>query len=242
MPNLRLLFVFIWGVLAAWNANAALVTNPDGQTVYDTDLNITWVSNANLAASNTFGLAKNTYLSIDGYGGSVILTNGSMTWGGAQTWIAAMNSSNYLGYSDWRLPSTTDMGTPGCNYSTNSTDCGYNSTGSEMSHLYYSELANKGFYDNAGSPQPGYGLANKGPFTNFEAAYYWSGQDESTPGNAWAFMFGYGGQQPQYKSYYLYALAVRDGQVASIPIPASILLLFPGFFTLIGIARLKKLR
>ncbi len=41
---------------------AALVASADGMTIYDTDLQITWLANANLAATNTFGLAKNVDL------------------------------------------------------------------------------------------------------------------------------------------------------------------------------------
>jgi hypothetical protein len=34
----------------------ALEVNPGGQTVYDPVANVTWLANANVAATNTFGL------------------------------------------------------------------------------------------------------------------------------------------------------------------------------------------
>lgn len=168
------------GLIFASGANAALIASANGQTVYDTDLNITWLSNANLAATNTFGV-------------SGIQANGSMTWDTAQSLITAMNAANYLGYNDWRLPSTTDTGTPGCNYSTNGTDCGYNSIGSEMAHLYYNELGNKGFYNTLGVVQAGYGLVNTGPFTNFKSDAYWSGTEYAPNPTAGVWGFGTGG-------------------------------------------------
>lgn len=243
MKLLSLSVALFISLFTASVANAALVASVDGKTVYDTDLNITWLANANLAATNTFGLATNSYIAYDGTGGSVILNNGSwnsgsMTWGGAQMWIAAMNAANYLGYSDWRLPSTTDMGTPGCDYSYNGTDCGYNSTGSEMSHLFYTELGNKGFYDTFGAAQP-YGLVNTGPFTNFQSASYWSTEYAPAGGNGWNFNFGFGAQGFDYKGYNYFTLAVRDGQVATAPVPASLWLLGSGLLGLISFARRK---
>lgn len=88
--------------LLATSANAALISRLGGQAVYDTDLNVTWLADANLAATNTFGLATNVDLGpisgVNTGGGSYIYkdhlgdANGSMTWGGALHWISAMNT------------------------------------------------------------------------------------------------------------------------------------------------------
>ena len=43
-------------------SNAALTPKLCGQVVYDDDLDLTWVANTNLAASNTFGLATGVSL------------------------------------------------------------------------------------------------------------------------------------------------------------------------------------
>ena len=145
----------------------------DYQAYYDDVLDVTWIANANLAASNTFGLAYNTDLGDypgDPYGPSYpeeILTSGQMTWGGALHWIDAMNAdggTGYLGYNDWRLPTMLDTGTSGCNSAYTGTDCGYNvQTGSaattvysEMASLWYDTLGNLGYYDtNGNANQPG---------------------------------------------------------------------------------------
>ena len=145
------------GLLCATTANATPVSALGGQVVNDTDLNITWLANANLAASNTFGV-------------SGINANGTMDWDLAKLWIAAMNTANYLGYNDWHLPTVTDTGTSGCNFANSGTDCGYNvdtDTG-EMAHLFYDELGNKAFRDTSGATQSGYGLTSTGPFSNFQ--------------------------------------------------------------------------
>lgn len=246
------------GLLTATGANATLVGSADGKTVWDADVSggITWLSNANLAATNSFGLARNVDLGtipgVNTYGGSYIYNDGRMTWGGAMKWIDAMNASNggagYLGYNNWRLPTTTDTGIPGYQMSYNSTDGGYNNpTTSEMSHLYYTELGNKGYFSTTGAYQPGYGLVNdpanpndESLFTNLQSDIYWS-RTEYAVGtlNAWDFNFRYGYQNYHGKILSSFALAVRPGQVAAVPVPAAAWLLGSGFLGLIGVARRK---
>ena len=88
-------------------AHAALVAVSIGggtnNAVYDDVLDITWLANANLAASNTFGVA--------GINGS-----GRMTWDTAQSWISAMNSdgsNGYLGVNSWRQPTVSPVNEEG---------------------------------------------------------------------------------------------------------------------------------
>ncbi len=63
-------------------AQASLIDRGNG-LIYDTDLNVTWLADANLAMSNTFGV-------------SGIDSNGHMTWFTAQNWISAMNTANTI--------------------------------------------------------------------------------------------------------------------------------------------------
>lgn len=85
----------------------------DWQVIYGGDSDVSWVSNANLAASHTFELAAGTSLGthphdISGVDG-IINSNGTMNWSGALFWIDAMNAydgTGYLGFNDWRLPIT----------------------------------------------------------------------------------------------------------------------------------------
>jgi hypothetical protein len=217
------------GLFSAPGAHAALTLTLGGQGVYDDHLNITWLRDANLAASNTFGV-------------SGINANGSMTWNTAQSWIGAMNAANYLGYSDWRLPTTLDTGTPGCNWAYSGTDCGYNVTSSEMGHLYYTELGNLGYYNTSGAYQPGWGLTHTGPFSNVQSYVYWSGT-EYAPNTSSAWFFGtYNGfQSANGKDFNMYAWAVRPGQVAAVPEPETVAMLLAGLGMLSFTARRRRL-
>ena len=229
-------------LLTTGSANAALVSVLGGQAINDTDRNIVWAADANLAASNTFGLATGVNLGNDSVGNaSIIQANGFMSLGGAQKWISAMNAANYLGYNDWRLPSTTDTGVLGMQTSNNGTDGGYNNpTTSELSHLFYSELGNKGQYNTSGVIQTVYGLNNTGPFTNFQSNWYWSGTEYApNPNNAWLFNTFYGLQSNGLKSVSHFALAVRSGQIASVPEADTCALLIAGLGLMGFLARRK---
>lgn len=198
-----------------FTAIATLIDSGDG-LILDTDLNISWLKDANLAASNTFGI-------------SGIATNGTMNWSTAQNWITAMNAANYLGYNDWRLPTVTDTGAPGCDFSYTDTDCGYNSNTStgEMAHLFFDELGNTAFYNTAGEGQQvGYGLTNTGPFTNFQNSIYWSGTENAADTDrAWSFYFDRGAQSTDDKTLGIFALAVRP---TAVPIPPALWLFGSG--------------
>ena len=187
-------------------ASAALISRLSGAAYYDDALDVTWLADANLAASNTFGV-------------SGINPGGSMAWDKANEWIAAMNNAGYQGASDWRLPTIVDTGSSGCNWGYSETDCGYNvqtATGatvfSEMAHLFYTTLGNTARYD-----------TNPGPFTNLLPNTYWSGNTYSVyPTSAWTFGFGGGGQGDRDKSSTFVAMALRSGDIATVPLPASL--------------------
>jgi hypothetical protein len=179
---------------------------------YDTDLDTTWLADAHLAASNSFGLPvaepdRNGRAPV----GS-ILTDGRMYWPDALRWIDGMNAATYLGFSDWRLPANSPINGSAFNsaFTNNATsDLGYaNSEGwvddagipvSEMGHLFYVTLGNTGSCPpNDASPgtmcpaqrDP---QRNHGPFTGIQPTAYWSGSVFDS-GNAWNFDFSSGFQ------------------------------------------------
>jgi hypothetical protein len=218
-PQTQLIAAFLSiSLLTAADANAALTTALGGQVVNDTDRNVTWIADANLAATNTFGV-------------SAIGSDGRMNWITAQHWIGAMNTANYLGYSDWRLPTLTV--TPG--------PFGEFADTGEMGHLF-GELG--------GSPMGMQNAFNKGPFDNFQMSGYWFDKESTLiTGDAYSFCFGIfnapsyclgyvGFSTPIPKDYPMYALAVRDGQVP-VPVPMASWLLGSGLLGLVGVARRK---
>jgi len=64
---------------------------------------------------------------------------------------------------------------------------GWNMVNSEMGHLFYESLGNKGYLAKDGTgAQPGWGLTNTGDFEHLLAEEYWSGTEFSVnPGDWW---------------------------------------------------------
>lgn len=160
-------------------------------------------------------------------------------------------------WDDWRLPSLTPIN--GSTYNSSfsydaTTDEGYapsttdGSDGgwrdalgnpvSEMGHLFYVSLGNEGLCSPSDSC-PNFGLNNVGPFINLEK------QATSSPNPYWtgtllgALEAGYfnfsGGFQGRADingavgEDFLYVLAVRDGDVGVVPVPAALWLFAPCF-------------
>lgn len=113
-------------------------------------------------------------------------------------------------YSNWRLPSAYNQNGSG-------PDSGFSVTGSEMGHLYYTELGNQ-----AGGP-----FANTSPFQNVIGERHWSWPlyAPDPDNNAWDFRFLNGKQEVWNRVNTGYALAVHPGQV---PEPTTLLLLMDG--------------
>lgn len=232
-------------LLACGSANAALLSRAGGQAYYDDILDITWLTNANLADTNDFGVTG-------------INANGTMTWAKANEWIGAMNTANWLGTNDWRLPTVEPLNGSTFNYSLSyngSTDYGYNqseqgtayagSTASEMAHLFYNTLNNKGYCSPSivypiCTAQAGRGLSNTGPFSNLQPYYYWSGTTYAPDAsNAWGFNFYGGYQNYTSKTNAFDAWAVSPGD-ALVPVPGAVWM-FGSALGVMGLLRRKIL-
>ena len=137
--------------------------------IYDSTQRITWLGDANWAKTSGFD------------------PNGEMTWDEARAWAGGLTIG---GFSDWRLPITSDE-----------TCRGAGCTNSEMGHLFGVE---------------GVSSTNPGPFLNVQERQYWSSRtDSSGPDLAWYVHFGNGDQAVTGKSGSHIPWAVRDGDVGA---------------------------
>jgi len=184
----------------------------DYQAYYDDVQNITWLADANYAATTGFDL------------------DGAMTWDDATIWVGTLGG--HLGVASWRLPHMTDVNNDGCPdpLDPDGIDCGYNidTANGEMASMFYDTLGNVAFYYTDGSfPQPNYGLSNAGPFTNLVEFLYWTDVELVTDTSAaWYFGMPSGAQRPNGKTELYYAWAVTDGDpLAAVPVPATAWLL-----------------
>jgi len=210
------------------SSDAALISRLGGQAVYDTDRDITWLSNANAAAGSAFD---------DGHNSS----DGLMSWNNAIAWAESLTIG---GFTDWRLPTTlipdTSSGCANPNVPQASA-C----SGSEIGHLYYNELDGDFFPFNA----PANGIQDSGDpdlslFSNIQSTagqggIYWTSTDFN-PARAWVFNLNNGIQSGQLKSFHHYAWAVRQGDVSAVPVPAAIWFFASGMVGLAGYRRIKS--
>lgn len=171
------------------------MASEDGETVYDSVNDVTWLSNANLAATKSFGVRG-------------INPNGSMDWTTAQHWISAMNAANFLGSNKWSLP-TSNLPDNGCSQMPKSAAFGYRCVGSQMGNLFYNELGGTKASTIEQTHNASYSL-----FKNFQPYLYWSSTLwERVPNSAFSFSFGNGFQGTNVFANAMYAIAVAPGKV-----------------------------
>ena len=193
-------------------ASATLVLSPDGITVYDTVNNVSWLADADLAATNRFGLPVCT-----GSGAQpCVNASGSMSYQAAAAWVAAMNAANYLGHTNWQLP-TTPLTDSGCGFTgPQANSFGFNCTASALGSLYYSAWGLKA--PNTAVPIPN---NTAGPFSNFQPYLYWSQTTTTQTGSGYGtFSFNTGFQGSNTIPNFLYALPMIQGKISGTP-PAS---------------------
>jgi len=182
---------FIAGLLLPGHAHATLFDRGGG-LIYDDVLDITWLQDANYAATSGWAAANIVDNGISATNN--IFADGRMGWNAAEAWADQLL---YGGHDDWRLPTlgplngstfntswsnnaTTDQGF--AKTSTDGSNGGWRDASgnpvSEMGHMYYVNLGNLGFCTpNDANPgncasQTGFGLTNTGLFNNLQSSSY----------------------------------------------------------------------
>lgn len=161
-----------------------------GGLIYDTELNITWMADANYAQTSGYD------------------SDGVMTWPNGMTWAANLtyyDSVRGVNYDDWRLPTTWQP----------DLSCSSNCTDSEMGHLFYNELGGVAGESILTTHNSNYDL-----FTNIQPYWYWSSTEAPNPAGAWYFGFNFGSQYYIDKITSHNVWAVRDGDVVPVPAAA----------------------
>lgn len=132
------------GLILPLPAQSALIDRGGG-LIYDDVLNITWLQDANYAATQ---YAQS--------GGTLGDADGKMTWDDANAWafgLSYYDSVRNVVYNDWRLSPvalTVDYNNPGPTSSPSGPDSGWNVlTYDSSAGTVYSELAYM-YYDNLG--------------------------------------------------------------------------------------------
>ena len=210
----------ILGVSAsiATDANAGLILNPGGQTVYDSSNGVVWLANGDLAATNLFGLPSCQTEAIPN-SQPCVNTNGSMTYQSAQQWVQQMNAADYLGHHNWQLPVSPN--TDGSCSSTGpmpaQNSFGFYCVGNGLGALYQ-ELG-------LSAPQPVVLQQNNavGQFINLQPGLYWSGTSSSNNANGFgSFSFQSGFEGSQVGDNFHFVLPMIPGPLPS-GTPASVL-------------------
>jgi len=193
-------------VTALPEADAELIASADGLTVHDTVLHVTWLANANLAASvaGRFGIAK-------------IGPNGAMDYVAATQWVAALNSQNggagYLGHNNWQLPATPATDSSCSSTGPNGISFGIGCVTSAMGSLFYQSFGLH--YPDTAIMIP----ANTvGPFSNFQPYLYWSDTSNVDSAKGYlTFSFNTGWEGSNVDKHYIYALPMIKGRLPGAP-------------------------
>ncbi len=200
--------------------------NSDGaiDAYYDTDLNITWLADANYAKTSGF-------VTTSPFGSQFV---GVMDWWSGNAWASGLD---LYGVTGWRLPSSTLLGlAPGCGSETDHIGCTVtpDPTFSEMAHMFYTTLGNA-----TG------GLSNTGPISNLQSNLYYNTSTFVQAGNPFAFRFSFGSGAAtlggELGAVPGYAWAVHDGDVRpAVPEPETYALMLLGLAALGVMVRRAK--
>jgi uncharacterized protein (TIGR03437 family) len=198
---------FLLLLLPAFPAAAALVPSADGLTVYDTVSNITWLADFNLPASNRFGLPA-----CNGAGQQICVSvGGAMHYPSAEAWVAAMNAANYLGHSNWQLPTTPAIDKNCGRTGPNGGSFGFGCTLGALDSLY-NALGFKSPHTAVAVPPN-----TVGPFSNIQPYLYWSQTSAGAMSGNSTFSFATGWQGANTLPNFLYVWPMIPGRLPGAP-------------------------
>ena len=203
-------------------AHATLIDRGAG-LIYDDILNLTWLQDTNLARTSGFD------------------SDGRMNYATAKAWVDGLvyyDPIRSTTWSDWRLPTVApidgialkrDWAADG----TSEVGLNIRDQGSQLPHLFYVSLGNP------------YGVPpSSGPFLNIAKTpvwgeWYWTETTYpySTDQTKYYFDYYYGAQNVSDVRNEHFAWAVRDGDVAVVPEPASGALLLAGLALVTALVR-----
>lgn len=174
-------------------SHATLLARAGGSMVYDTDLNVTWLADANYAKTSGYS------------------TNGLLTWSQASLWVRTLS---FRGFKDWRLPYTPqyDNTCSGDGYMAGLGTYSYGAgcTASELGYLHNVEGVSNGAAEGP--------FSNIGEFPYWSTTFQlsdtmaWYEPLNSLNEN----------QNVTDKQTEFYVLPVRDGDVVtSVPLPGA---------------------
>lgn len=176
----------------------------NGKLVYDSNLNVYWLADANLAADPQV----RQRLGVSG-----INASGTMDYPTAKKWLDALNDDNhgkgYLGHNNWQLP-VTPIDDSTCS-SNNKGAFGATCTGSALGNLYSVGLT-RTFPD---SVIPGF-TNTVGPFQNLQPSLYWTTDQNAGGQVTFSFLTGLNGANTT-KYNYFHVLATMKGAIGKPP-------------------------
>jgi hypothetical protein len=162
--------------------------------------------------------------------------NGGTKWTDQNAWAAGLDGDLSVNLNGYTIAWQEDTWRLSCG---NRTTEGYDLPNSEMAHLFYEELGNNS------------GTFETGPFNNIASGIYWTGTDYPWF-DPWAWFFVWGEAWGSYSSSGLQSyemenaeymgLAIREGAVSPVPVPAAVWLLGSGLLGLTGLRRRRNSR
>lgn len=251
IKSMRIAAALVLGAFSL-SAHAALTsyTAQGGKdVVYSSVSDVTWTKDANLLgsmiASQGFNTVVNNILTASptisntpntlSPSGSYTLTstdfssNGQVSWFGAMAFVSYLNSTNYAGSNQWRLPTVVNTRNTAAGPTNGTT------AGDELRELFFNELGGV-----RSAPMP-----NTATFDNEQIAFgHWSGTEGGLSERARYLETDYGTMNQAAKNNLLFAWAVSPGQVAAapsaVPVPAAAWLFGSGLVGLAGLRRCKQ--